>query len=117
MSKSNHAVPALAGWNTYAGGTFAAPGKHSYDFYTGPIREGGRQYSISPYTTDHGHHAGYRLFVFPGGSDSLRGHTGIARDGGEVSTHSIECRHRSPQAAASAARKHAAKYGAKTRGR
>lgn len=51
--------PALKDWNTYAGGTSAAPGKHAYDLYVGK----GLQFHISPFTTRWGRHAGYLLRV------------------------------------------------------
>ena len=103
--RRKHVLPALPDWNTYAGGTAAAEGKHSYDFYTAAIAEGGRQYSISPYTTKWGRHAGYRRSVFPGRN---YGHAGIAPDGSEI-MHSIrETSYRSPQAAVAAARKYEA---------
>ena len=106
MSKARkHALPALSSWNMYAGGTGAAEGKNSYDFYTAPIAEGGRQYSISPYTTKWGRHAGYFLSVFPGLN---HGHAGIKPDGSETMHSMRETSYRSPQAAVSAARKYEA---------
>ncbi len=106
MSRTRkHALPALSSWNRYAGGTSAAEGKHSYDFYTGAIRDGGRQYSISPYTTKYGRHAGYLLSVFPGRN---HGHAGIAPDGREIMHSMRETSYRSPQAAVTAARKYEA---------
>ncbi len=104
--KRRHALPALSGWNTYAGGTAAADGKHSYDYYTAPIQEGGRQYSISPYTTQYGRHAGYFLSVFPGAN---HGHAGIRFDGSETTHSTSSTSYRSLQKGVAAARKHAAK--------
>ena len=100
MSKQ-HAVPSLSGWNTYAADH---NGKHSYDFYTAAIREGGRQYTISPVQTQHGRHSAYMLSMFPGQN---HGHTNIDCDGREVSYFAgADVRYRSPQAAVAAARKH-----------
>lgn len=108
--RSASAVPGLATWNTYGGGTGAVHDKSSYDYYTAAIAEGGRQYSISPYTTERGRHAGYLLSVFPG----EHGHSGINSEGSHVMFNSPASSFRRPQTAASAARKHAAKYGATT---
>jgi hypothetical protein len=54
-------VPGLPSWSTLAGGTGAAPGKHGYSY-----RSGEQTYSITPYTTKHGRHAGYILSAVPG---------------------------------------------------
>ena len=86
------AVPGIAKWNTYAGGTGAAEGKHSYDLF---VPEG--QYTISPYTRSGGRHAGYLLKFAATGSRPRGTHGGLWHDLGS---------HRSPQAAASAATKH-----------
>ena len=55
-------VPGIGKWNTYAGGTSAAEGKRSYDFY---VPEG--QYRIDPmsshadkFTADAGHLSRFR---------------------------------------------------------
>lgn len=95
-------LPGLPSWNTYGGGTSAARGKYSYD-----IREGGKQYSISPFTTKYGRHAGYLLNVFPG---TNYGHQGILPSGEPAQMNSQV--YRSPQAAASAAKKYHQKYSA-----
>ena len=105
MKRRQQVLPALSSWNMYAGGTGAADGKHSYDYYTASIQEGGRQYSISPYTTRYGRHAGYFLSVFPGRN---HGHAGIAPDGKEIMHSTRQTSYRSPQAAVSAARKYEA---------
>jgi hypothetical protein len=85
-------VPGIGKWNTYAGGTSAARGKHSYDLY---VSEG--QYTISPISSQYGRHTGYSL-KFAGTHGRPRGgHGGLWHDLGM---------HRSPQAAASAAAKH-----------
>lgn len=92
----------LSKWNLYSGGTSAAAGKHSYDLYA----SNGRQYWISPHTTQRGRHAGYWLSVFPGGIAKERGHTGIDASGAEVMVNSSASNFRSPQAAANAAAMH-----------
>ena len=114
MSKNRYgavksAIPALPKWNMYAGGSTAAPGKHSYDYYTRPIRAGGRQYSISPHSLESGRHFCYILTVFP----SVRphgGHAWIAPNGDENYYPIASASYRSPQAAVSAARAHAVRY-------
>lgn len=93
-------LPGLPSWSMYAGGTGAAPGKHSYD-----IRQDGKQYMISPFTTEYGRHAGYILNVFPG---TNHGYQGITPDGGEAQPNSKV--YRSPQAAVSASKKYHDKH-------
>ena len=83
--KNPGTVPGIAKWSTFYGGTAAAEGKSGYD-----LRVGGQTYTIQPYTTKHGRHAGYSLTAYPG--DPPRGHQQLGS-------------FRSPQAAASAARK------------
>jgi hypothetical protein len=85
-------IPGIAKWNTYAGGTAAAEGKHSYDFY---VPEG--QYTISPISSRHGRHIGYSLKLAAQFKQPRGSHGGLWHDLGM---------HRSPQAAASAAKKH-----------
>jgi hypothetical protein len=86
------AVPGVSKWNTYAGGTGAAEGKHSYDLH---VPEG--QYTISPYTRSGGRHAGYLLKFAATGGRPRGSHGGLWHDLGS---------HPSPQKAASAAAKH-----------
>jgi len=92
--RSNPKVQGIAGWTMYAGGTSAAPGKHSYDLYIAPgnLAGGQRQYSIHPISSQYGRHKGYHLSV--AGSPE---YSGLHHDLGMF---------RSPQSAASAARKH-----------
>lgn len=98
-----HSGPSLSKWNTYHG-----DGKHyNYDFYTAPISEGGKQYSISQFNTDRGRHAGYLLSVFPGRNN---GHAGIDSQGHEVMINSRPSVFRSPQSAARAAGLHMARH-------
>jgi hypothetical protein len=85
-------VPGISKWNMYAGGSFAAEGKRSYDFY---VPEG--QYTISPISSGHGRHVGYSLKFAATGKQPRGNHGGLWHDLGM---------HRSPQAAASAATKH-----------
>ena len=94
-------MPAISQWNTYAGGTGAAPGKNSYDF-----RIAGRQYMIDPVSSVLGRHRGYSLQVFPGANN---GYALLGAKGEEVRLIG-EC-FRSPQAAASAATLHMARLG------
>jgi hypothetical protein len=77
--------PGLSSWSMFAGGAFAAKGKHGYD-----LRIDGQTYTISPHTTKYGRHAGYLLSVYPG--VPARGHHQL----GDF---------RSPQKAVAAARK------------
>ena len=83
--KNPGTVPGISKWSTFAGGTSAAEGKYGYDF-----RVGGQTYTIQPYTTKYGRHAGYLLSAYPG--DPPHGHQRIGS-------------FRSPSAAAAAARK------------
>ena len=83
--KNPGTVPGISKWSTFAGGTGAAEGKYGYDF-----RVGGQTYTIQPYTTEYGRHAGYLLSAYPG--DPPHGHQRIGS-------------FRSPGAAAAAARK------------
>lgn len=78
-------IPGIAGWSTMAGGSSAAPGKRAYDFRTAK-----QTYTINPISSQYGRHQGYRLTVYPG--NPAHGHQQI---GGL---------HRSPAAAAKAAR-------------
>lgn len=96
-------MPAISQWNTYAGGTGAAPGKNGYDF-----RIDGRQYMISPFSNTRGRHMGYVLRVFP--NENHGGYAGITATGEEVGIHA-ERTFRSPQAAATAATLHMARHG------
>ena len=89
---TKRAIPGVGKWNTYAGGTGAAEGKHSYDLY---VPEG--QYTISPYTRRGGRHAGYLLKFAATGGKPRGSHGGLWHDLGS---------HASPQKAASAAAKH-----------
>jgi len=91
-AKSAGAIPGIAKWHTFAGGTGAAEGKYSYALL---VPEG--EYKIWPYTTKSGRHAGYHL-KFAGTHGRPRGsHGGLWHDLGE---------HSSPQKAAKAARTH-----------
>jgi hypothetical protein len=83
--KNPETVPGIAKWSTFYGGTGAAEGKSGYD-----LRVGGQTYTIQPYTTKYGRHAGYSLTAYPG--DPPHGHQRLGS-------------FRSPQAAASAAHK------------
>lgn len=91
---AKYAVPGIAKWNMYAGGTSAAPGKHSYDLYIAPgnLAGGQRQYSISPISNQYGRHRGYQLSV-AGSPES----SGLHKQLGMF---------RSPSAAAAEARRH-----------
>lgn len=82
-------VPGLAKWSMFAGGTGAAQGKNGYDVRT-PIGT----FTIWPYTTQSGRHAGYLLTVW--GAPGFYGHHRIGS-------------YRSPQKAVKAAREFAAK--------
>lgn len=86
-----------------AGGTFAAPGKHGYSIY--PFRDGLAQFDISPVSAGHNssHHLGYRLTAFgiPRNSSWVWiGPDAVGDHGGAADLH------RSPQAAASVARRY-----------
>ena len=87
------AIPGIADWNMYAGGTGAAEGKNSYD-----IRGDFGLYSISPFTTRYGRHAGYAV-KFADEKGRLGG--GLWTDLGTV---------RSPNAGVRAARQHYAEH-------
>lgn len=89
---SKTSIPGIAGWNTYAGGTAAAAGKHAYDLY---VPEG--QYTIGPISSQRGRHLGYSLKFAATGQQPRGGHGGLWHDLGM---------HRSPASAAVAARKH-----------
>jgi hypothetical protein len=91
-------IPGIAAWNTFAGGTAAAPGKHSYSLN---VPEG--EYHVDPIsshrsaaTADRGRHQGYKL-QFAARQQPRGGHSGLWHDLGM---------HRSPARAAVAARKH-----------
>jgi hypothetical protein len=86
-------LPGVSKWNMYAGGTSAAPDKHSYD-----IRGDFGLYSISPFTTKYGRHAGYAV-TFADEKGRLGG--GLWSQLGTV---------RSPNAGVAAARAHMAKH-------
>lgn len=77
-AKPTHTLPKVADWQTYGGGTSAAPGRYSYH---API-SGGKlsahgspgTYMIDPISSDRGKHLGYRvLFCDAGGELSARG--------------------------------------------
>lgn len=87
------AVPGIAKWNTFAGGTGAAEGKHSYSYKAGIKGE----YHIWPYTTRHGRHAGYALKYAATGGQPRGSHGGLWH---ELGTYS------SSASAAKAAREH-----------
>lgn len=89
-------VPGIAKWNTFAGGTGAAEGKHSYSYVTGIKGE----YHISPFTRKYGRHAGYILRYAATGGQPRGSHGGLWHDLGTF---------RSPAAAAKAARLHYAR--------
>jgi hypothetical protein len=76
-------------WGTYAGGTGAYPGKHSYQ-----AKGNFGEYDIQPYMTKTGGHAGYRLYFVD--SKGLLG-KGLWNDLGTF---------RSPQLAKSTAQRH-----------
>lgn len=101
-------LPALNGWARFGGG-MGRHDKRDYTYTTKAIKDGGKQYSIAAHTTAEGRHAGYLLSVFPGFG---HGHAGIAADGHEVMVNSHLSDFRSPQAAVSAARKHATRVAA-----
>lgn len=93
---TKRAIPGVTKWNTYAGGTGAAEGKHSYDLY---VPEG--QYTISPFNYPRSpRHAGYMLKFAATGGRPRGGSGGLWHDLGS---------HSSPQKAASAAAAHYAK--------
>lgn len=89
----------LSQWNTFAGGTSAAAGKHGYDARVtdSSHRIGYQTFTIQPISSDRGRHLGYRLTVYPG---TINGHETV---GGYTKLY------RSPQQAVSAARVWAAK--------
>jgi hypothetical protein len=93
---AKRAVPGISKWDTFAGGTSAAPGKYSYSI---SVPEG--KYYISPFTRGGGRHAGYYLKFATNGNGRPRGaHSGLWHELG------IQ---RSPANAANAAAKHYAK--------
>lgn len=67
-------IPGLSKWNMYAGGTSAAPGKHSYDYRSGDVK-----FSISPISSQFGKHLGYSLTAW--GLPGEIGHRWISPDG------------------------------------
>lgn len=88
-------IPGIAKWNTTAGGTSAAEGKHGYTFTAAK-----GQYHIWPYTTKLGRHAGYSLKYAATGGPPRGGHSGLWHDLGT---------HNTPASAAKAAREHYAR--------
>lgn len=88
-------VPGIAKWSMSAGGTGAAEGKHGYTF---TVPQGA--YRIWPFTTKFGRHAGYHLYFTAERAQPRGGHGGLWHDLGA---------HRSPAAAAKAAREHYAR--------
>ena len=89
-------------WHSHAGGTGAAHGKSGYTGISA-----GHTYSISPFTTQHGRHAGYLATVTPG----ERGlHAPVSPDGAETWGKNL---YASPNAAKAAAKAHAAAHGAR----
>ena len=95
------ALPAFKDWDWFAGGTGAAEGKRGY----GVSSTSGLRYSISPYTTKYGRHAGYMLTVHPS-MDKTRATAWISPTGAEAG-HPAPASYRSPQAAVKAAKAHA----------
>lgn len=97
-----HIIPPIVEWNTYAGGTSAAPGRRAYDFY--PTEGKTASFSIQPvsYHRDANQHMGYKLTAF--GIPPHSGHVAIAPDG--FGDHNPTANlHRSPLMAVYAARK------------
>ena len=91
LASSKRDIPGIAGWNMFAGGTAAAPGKHAYSLI---VPEG--EYHVSPVSSQYGRHRGYNL-SFAARQRPRGSHGGLWHDLGM---------HRSPAAAAGAARKH-----------
>jgi hypothetical protein len=94
VDEAKHPVPGVNKWHTFAGGTFAKEGKHSYK-HESPHGE----YHVNPISARHNsnRHIGYSLqFAHTKGTGKLP-HGGLWHDLGM---------HGSPQAAASAARRH-----------
>ena len=87
------AIPGIADWNMYAGGTGAAEGKHSYD-----IRGDFGLYMIQPFTR-HGRHAGYAVNFA-----NEKGHPGFSGLWSDLGTV------RSPNEGVRAARRHYAEH-------
>lgn len=86
-------IPGISKWNTYAGGTSAAPEKHGYYDIRGPFG----LFTIDPISTQYGRHRGYKLSFANEKGLILEGiHGGLWHDLGM---------YRSPQLAATAARK------------
>jgi hypothetical protein len=95
-------IGSLKSWHTFAGGTSAAAGKHSYQYpLTNRHGEHVGDYHISPFTTKTGRHAGYSLKFT---DKEARLGKGLWHDVGTF---------RSPQKAAKAALSHADSNGAK----
>ncbi len=84
-------VPGISKWSVTAGGVSAAPGKNGYTFTNA---NGG--YTISPFSSDRGRHLGYTLGFWTHGEKPRHGHSGLH--------HQIGKLHRSPAAAAAAAK-------------
>lgn len=100
---AKHFIPSITGWHTTAGGIGAAPGKHGYTLY--PFRDGHATFHISPVSSKRNvnHHLGYVLTAF--GIPRQSSWVWIGPD--SVGDHGAAADlHRSPQAAASAARKY-----------
>lgn len=104
----SRAVPGIAGWDMFAGGTSAAPGKHSYAFNMGGHQHGETAYHIDPVSNRHGRHQGYQLKAF-GVTPSGRAGWFSIMPNGEEATFLTAPLYRSPAQAASAARRYAAR--------
>ena len=96
-----YSVPGIANWRMYAGGTSAAQGKHSYQFDYMNVT-----YNIDPISSQYGRHLGYSLTA--SGAHGERGlWATITPEGRAAPFNGHAPAYRSPQAAATAARKHA----------
>lgn len=89
-------------WHTFAGGTYAAPGKHSYQARV-PEHDN-LEYDIDPVSASNGRHVGYTLRAF-GAGKSWRF---VLPDGSETFERVI---YTSPNKAKAAARKHCERLG------
>lgn len=94
-------IPPLSKWQKMSGGTYAAPNKKGYVWFTLT-----GQYTISPKSSGSEHpykHLGYLLRYYD--QDSLSGH-GIDTRGSEKPLPSSECLYLDPAKAVRAARLH-----------
>lgn len=106
-------MAAKLAWSTFAGGTGAAEGKHSYS-----VRTEVGEYHVDPITTPTGRHRGYLArFANTRGVPGITGlWSGVGEKGEPLAIHAEKV-YRSPQAAKRAARLHYEAITAMLRGR